>query len=164
MKEAGCLALTSKEIYKQRRIAHIQLYPNLITKDKFLRWVDERRYSGVTSICLTNIVLDIRNFKNLRRLSINLEMSKKLRKSIVPSVATDCIVHLINWPVLESLSLDSLTGLPDLRAAVQLKELFLAFRTDAREHPIRNLNFICGSRKLRSIQLANCTLGHATAF
>ena len=77
------------------------------------------------SLYLTNILLDIRSFSNLRNLTINLEMSKKLRRSIIPQITTDCLLPFINWRNLEQLSLDSLTQLPDLTDALCLKSMFL---------------------------------------
>lgn len=94
----------------------------------------------------------------LRSLQINLEMSKKLRRSIVPQVTTDCLLRYINWELIEDLSIDSLTRLPDLSGAHNLRNLFLAFRSEG------VLRFRCSSKKLTSVQLASCNLGHTTAL
>lgn len=130
------LSLTCREFYDQRRIAHLVLQPQLISREQFERWLPRRKFEGVMSLHLTNLLLDIRNFRQLRRLSVNLEMSKKLRRSIVPQVSTDCLIPFINWPLMQDLSLDSLTSIPDLTNATDLRNLFLAFRSEG------NLRFL----------------------
>lgn len=79
MRDAVALFMTCKEFWEVRRIAHIRLQANLLSRAMFERWLPAERYNGVVSLHLTNILLDIRNFKYLKVLKINLEMSKKLR-------------------------------------------------------------------------------------
>eukprot|EP00392_Amoebophrya_sp_AT5.2_P008193 g8212.t1 len=160
LREAVNLALTCKEFYEQRRVAHLRLAPNLVTKEQFDKWMPLQMRGNVTSLCLTNLVMDVRPFAQLRHFKINLDMSKKLRKNIQPEVTTDALFRWLNLGQLEELCVDSLTTLPDLTLAYNLKHLFLAFRADHGRTPI---SFKCGSTKLRSIQLASCNLGHGTS-
>ncbi|CAD7924379.1 unnamed protein product [Amoebophrya sp. A25] len=163
MRDSVSLSLTCKEFYESRRIAHVRLSPQLLNRRQFDRWLPEDARDGVLSLGLSNIVLDVRSFRYLKHFKINLDMSKKLRRSIVPTVTTDSIVPHLNLPVLEELCMDSLTKLPDLTAARNLRHVFLAFRYDTTESP-EPLSFKCGSTKLRSIQLASCNVAHATAL
>ncbi|CAD7929338.1 unnamed protein product [Amoebophrya sp. A120] len=160
LKDAIHLAMTCKEFYEQRRIAHLRLAPNLVTKDQFDQWMPIQNRQHVVSLCLTNLVMDVRPFHQLRHFKINLDMSKKLRKNILPEVTTDNLFKWLNLSLLEELCVDSLTTLPDLTHAYNLKHLFLAFRAD---NGRKQISFKCGSTKLRSVQLASCNLGHATS-
>jgi len=176
MKDLITLSHCSKELLKKRQscMPHVKLNLALMLKhfktyEKFEKFLPVACFDSVISLHLTGTLLTVRNFENLKALTIQLGSEKvqlqedsfgKIERALPkedhlhhsPSndIKLDALLDHLTLENFEHLSLDSLSFVPDLSKAVNLKTLSLVISLCDK---CTKLRFKCGSKKLECVEL-----------